>query len=299
MHWRLTKTGSLSLRQTIRKSSWILHAPFHTTHLGHQLLRIERINSQKTISVVIAENNRNIVLHSSSNLTGPEIETVTWRVRRMLRLGDDFQPFINLIRSYPINTTQDITSPAIIRGGSLFEDIIRAATYIWNESGSINASNFTWLVDHFGDPLPSNPTLHAFPEPDQILSNPESVITQIIPATSDTIIHIATLFAQQAPTIQAILEKELPSLELSKVLQNLLQLEDAPLSHVMLSLGRYDYIPSDTFAKQRWHQYVRISTQPLIHDIQQHFASWQPWGGLAYWLWDWQPVTEMNMLQSQ
>ena len=96
MHWILSTTDTFSLRQTIRQSSWLLHAPFRITHTGDQLLRIERLSQEKTVAVVIAQNNHNLVIHSSSNLSGTEIETLTKRARRMLRLGDDYKPFYNL-----------------------------------------------------------------------------------------------------------------------------------------------------------------------------------------------------------
>ncbi len=81
MHWILSTTDRFSLRQTIRQSSRMLHAPIRATHTGDQLLRIERITSQKTVADVIAQNNQNLVIHTSSKLSGPEIEELTKRAR--------------------------------------------------------------------------------------------------------------------------------------------------------------------------------------------------------------------------
>lgn len=292
MHWTLSTTGEYSLRQTIRQSSWILHAPFHTTHMGNQLMRIERIASEKTIAVVIAQNSRNIIIRTSGNLTGSEIEELTKRTRRMLRLSENFKPFHNLINANPLQIRQDLTSPAILRGTSLFEDIVRATAIDWNLEGHVDANKYTWLVDHFGDPLPSNPTLHALPEPSQILRDQDIVSEQLHPQVGETIIHVANIFETQDHKIGTILDQSIPSSDLSKELKHLLHLDDTPLSQVMLSLGRYDYIPADSLARERWRRFADMDINPLPMDVRHQFETWQPFGGLAYWLWDWTAVKQ-------
>ena len=146
MHWILSTTDRFSLRQTIKQSSWMIHAPFRVTHTGDQLLRIERIASEKTVAVVIAQNNQNLVIHTSSNLSGTEIEELTKRARRMLRLGEDFLPFYNLIENHPLKPDQYNICPTILRGTSLFEDVVRASSLVWNPEGIVDAQRFTWLV---------------------------------------------------------------------------------------------------------------------------------------------------------
>jgi len=294
MHWRLSTKGPFSLRKTIRQSSWMLHAPFQIIQMGSQLLRIERISREKIIPVVFAQSNQTLIIHTTSNLSGSEIEELTKRTRRMLRLSEDFKPFYNLIYTKPVLHNQDFSNPVHLRGSSLFEDIIRATTLAWDIEGTVDANKYTWLVDHFGDPLPSNPTLHAFPEPTQILEEQEAIIDQFQPSIGDTIIHVANIFETQPGTIDSILEQQIPSSALSEELNHLLHLDDAPLSQVMLSLGRYDYIPTDPLAQARWHRFANQYSGPQPADIRQHFEDWQPWGGLAYWLWDWQPVTEIE-----
>ena len=299
MHWRLSTKEAFSLRRTIRNSSWMLHAPFHTTHTGNQLFRIERITSEKTVAVVVAQNDQNLIIHSASNLSGSEIEELTKRTRRILRLGENFKPFYNLIETHPFQTRQDIFSPAILRGATLFEDVIRSTAFVWNLHGQLDANKYTWLVDHFGDPLPSNPTLHAFPEPSQILDDQQTVVDQLHPSMGDAIIHVANIFETQANNIGAIIDSRISSLALSDELRHLFHLDDLPLSQVMLSLGRYDYIPTDQLARERWSRYLNLDVQSVPLDIVQHFETWQPWGGLAYWLWDWAPVTEINILSNE
>lgn len=292
MHWILTTTDTFSLRKTIKQSSWILHAPFRTTHTGDQLLRIERITSHKTVAVVIAQQNQSLVIHTSSNLTGIEIEELTKRARRILSLGENFKPFLNLIKTKPLPIKESIISPTILRGATLFEDVIRATALVWYPEGHFDAYRYSWLVEHFGDPLPSNPTLHAFPNPGQILQGQQTVRDKLNPAVGSAIIHVANVFESQAYKIGAMLNKRIPSLDLSDNLKQLLHLDDTPLSQVMLSLGRYDYVPTDRLARERLSRYWNLEIKPSPVDVLKHFESWQPWGGLAYWLWDWTPVTE-------
>jgi 3-methyladenine DNA glycosylase/8-oxoguanine DNA glycosylase len=298
MHWILSTTDRYSLRQTIKQSSWILHAPFRSTHTGDQLLRIERITSKKIVAVVIAQNNRNLVIHTSSNLSGSEIEELTKRARRMLRLGEDFKPFYNLIGDKPLSSGRYQINPTFLRGATLFEDVIRAASLVWYPEGFVNAERYTWLVDHFGDPLPSNPTLHAFPSPSQILQDHQSISSELHPELGNTILHVADIFETQVHEISDILDKCIPSEELSMKLKNLLQLDETPLSHVMLSLGRYDFIPNDPVAREHWLRIWNTEDTPPL-DMVDHFETWQPWGGLAYWLWHYSPVATPTRLINQ
>ena len=54
----------------------------------------------------------------------------------------------------------------------------------------------------------------------------------------------------------------------------------------MLALGRYDYIPTDHRAQERVRQHITDrAISPAA--LQTMFEPWQPWGGLAFWLWDW------------
>ncbi len=53
-------------------------------------------------------------------------------------------------------------------------------------------------------------------------------------------------------------------------------------------LGRYDFIPVDSWAmtvvSHEWHNGNKITTK----DIEAAFEHWNEWKGLAYWFWDWE-----------
>ena len=59
----------------------------------------------------------------------------------------------------------------------------------------------------------------------------------------------------------------------------------------MMYMGRYDYIPTDTRAQQRVGTYLDDPTPATPAAVRAFFEPWQPWGGLAYWLWDWSANT--------
>jgi hypothetical protein len=213
----------------------------------------------------------------------------------MLRLGDDFKPFYNLIESNPLPIKGRI-SPAILRGTTFFEDVIRATSMMWHPDGDCDAQNYVWLVDRFGDPLPSNPTLHAFPSPDQIMGGEQAVITNMTPPMGETILHIADVFQTQAHKVWRVLDENIPTTDLTEKIQKLFHIKSTSVSQVMLSLGRYDYIPTDPVAVERWRRFWNVTDANRPLDIMEQFQTWQPWGGLAYWLWDWSPVKESSRL---
>ena len=78
--------------------------------------------------------------------------------------------------------------------------------------------------------------------------------------------------------------------ELAAQLAEELMLDTLGAGLLMLYLGRYDYIPTDTAAQQRVREYLQSTETVSEQDIVALFDRWHPWGGLAYWLWDWSKV---------
>jgi len=142
------------------------------------------------------------------------------------------------------------------------------------------------MVDHFGDPLPSNPTRHAFPTPQQILLG-DNILREAFPSNiARKLIRVAEKFSSKVKRIEGLTQEECPADALAAKLAKLLNLGPETMGLVMLSLGRYDYIP----ATLRLQQHTRLSNKGhrnIMRDAQAMFEPLQPWGGLACWLWDW------------
>lgn len=290
MHWILTVSDYFSLSGALRRSRYFLLPPFALNHSQGQLLRVERLLSGQIIALCITQTQAGLLIQANKRLSGPETEEVSRKVRRMLRLGENLSSFVKLARKDPALHTVTRQGAYILRGATLFEDALKILI-LTTSPKETGLSHATWLVDRLGDPLPSNPTRHAFPTPQQVLWG-ANLLEETLGATLGIqAIRIARTFLNHEEALKTLDQPELPAETVENELRQLLELNGYTLSLLMLALGRYDYIPTDSLACQRvsqeWHSGQPV--EPTV--VRAAFEKWHPWGGLAYWLWDWTQTT--------
>lgn len=295
MQWLLTVSASFSLTKLIGRSSWLIHSPFSVDASAEKLYRIERLQSGQSIALVMTHLSAGVSLHCESLLSGRETEEVSQKVWRMLRLGENLQVFIEKARLIPALSSVEKYGARFLRGSTFFEDVVKSVI-IAHLPSSLRSQYITWLVDNFGDPLLGNPTLHTFPEPQSLLEKPSWLRMQLGDELGEQIIRIAEVFQTQSQHVRflSLRSAHHPLSELKAQLQYLFALDDVALGLTMLSLGRYDYVPAD-FRARCWVSDLGLENNVLTEQpTKELFDSWQPWGGLAYWLWDWDVAPKSN-----
>jgi 3-methyladenine DNA glycosylase/8-oxoguanine DNA glycosylase len=306
MHWLLSTPDTFSLRNTIQRSGWLLYPPFHVHTLGTQLYRVEHLANSPAVGLTLYQAPAGLVLNTDAQLSGQEIEEASAKVWRMLRLEENIEPFLRLARHTENLDSTVRLGARLIRGATLFEDVLTATVAFRTEGDTLSWELVTGLVDRLGDPLPSNPTLHAFPTPERVLHDVPLLDGLLTRSLIDRIQRLAHLFHHQSDEVEALVHRPWSADDLAISLTREFELEAESLGLLMLSLGRYDHIPDDTLAQRRMGRYVRshamsdttgselaLSDQAVAdpNAARQFFARWQPWGGLAYWLWDWSRVS--------
>lgn len=286
MHWILTVSDTFSLAQVIRRSQWFLHPPFRVREAQGQLYRVERLTSGHTVAIIISQAPAGLILHTGERLTSKETEEISHRTWRMLRLGENLRGFLDVAKHTPGLDSAIRQGVRFLRGTTLFEDMIKAVI-LTRLPPARHRSYISWVVETFGSPLPTNPTHHAFPTPHQLIQKEKLLIAHNGGDLGEQITKIAHIFQAQSDDLQALIQGDRLLETLIANLQERLPISEETLGLVMLSLGRYDYIPTDEQARYRvsryWHQGHNIDPET----VKAVFAPWQPWGGLAYWLWDW------------
>ena len=290
MHWILTVSDTFSLAQVIRRSQWFLHPPFRVREAQGQLYRVERLTSGHTVAIIISQVPAGLILHTGERLTSKETEEISHRTWRMLRLGENLRGFLEVAKHTPGLESAIRQGVRFLRGTMLFEDIVKAAI-LTQLPPAQHRSYISWVVETFGSPLPSNPTHHAFPTPHQLIQKEKLLITHNGGSLGEQIMQIAHTFQTDDDDLQTLIQAEPPLETLVAGLQENIPVSEETLSLVMLNLGRYDYIPTDKRARYRVSRYWHQGSDVDPETVKAAFAPWQPWGGLAYWLWDWSDVT--------
>ncbi len=274
MEWILTLAETFSLSQILTRSHHLMLAPFEVQASQEILTRVERLSSGHTVTLSLYHSPEGLHLQTRERLTATEAEEVTCKTWRMLRLGENLLPFVNQAAHDPLWGPEIQRAGArFLRGATLFEDLSKALILGYT-SPNWGPAHIAWLIAQIGDPLPSNPTRHAFPTPHQILKH-QAILSKALGETLGKALGQAAEFFQARGNEVEILAN--PRIPLELVLRTFNQiplLNSQALAITMLNLGRYDYIPAAALNSQA-----------------PDFESWQPWGGLIYWIWTTSPLS--------
>ncbi|MBN1249881.1 MAG: hypothetical protein JXC32_19620 [Anaerolineae bacterium] len=293
MHWLLSVPETFSLREVIRRSGWLLIPSLHGKTMGDHLYRVEDLGGTP-VKLDIYQAPSGLVVQADPPLSGAQVEEASQKVWRMLRLDESLQPFLRAafhtegLRSVRRNGAR------LLRGTTFFEDVLTAALATWDARGEPHFSQVARLVDHLGVALPRNPTLHAFPDAERVLMGTDLLIELFGLELAEQVRTIAAVFELHKTRIEMLGRHRSSLDELETALSSHFHLSSAALSLLLLSLGRYDHIPTNEAAIRRLSYATGDGPQATTHDLLMLFGHFQPWGGLAYWLWDWSKVPQMQ-----
>jgi len=286
MHWLLSVPDTFSLREVVRRSGWLLYPPFRSQAVGDRLLRVEHLAEHTTVDLAIYQAPAGLVIQTEAHLSGAEVEEASHKAWHMLRLDENVQPFLRSARPHEALRSVRRMGARLLRGASLYEHVIVSALVAWDSQGMPDFAHVAGLVDRLGVPLERNPTLHSFPTPDRLLANAGDLDDVLGSDAAAHIDRIAHAFQGHHPRIRLLVRQPVTGAELAERLAAEFGLDAPAVGLLMLYLGRYDYIPTDEVALRRAAAYWPGAT-PLAQELVTFFEQWHPWGGLAYWLWDW------------
>jgi len=281
MHWILTTPEDFSLVQMLKRSWPFLLRPFEKTGHPERLHRVERLSSGTTVALTLVQMPREIALAVNEHLSGEEVEELSQKVWRALRLGEDLSGFLSLQRQLlPQVTISD--APRFLRGTSLFEDLVKALIISQSPPGWYDY-RVNWLVDRIGDSLPRNPTLHAFPQPEQLLWEQILIKSMFGPELARKLLQLAELFHEHGAELERLPQSPLPESALNTILEYVPDLEETTLDLIMLMIGHYQHIPASLQAYRR--VFGKFHTDHLSSgSLELQLRPWHPWENLAYWL---------------
>jgi len=87
--------------------------------------------------------------------------------------------------------------------------------------------------------------------------------------------------------LEALKTAELPTLDLRRELMRINGVGPYAAANLLMLLGRHDFIPIDSSAlaavSYEWYKGTPVTAK----DVEQRFAKWGEYKGLAFWFWDW------------
>jgi len=278
-----------SLPAVAGSHGWVKLAPFATDAPSGGLTYVGRLDSGRVVGMLVQKAADGVGVEVDGQLSEAERDQVARMVEWMLGLDQDFSTFYALARQEPkLAHVVQRAQGRLLRSPTLFEDVVK----------TILTTNTSWagtirmveaLVAQFGEPLPADPTRHAFPTPDRLAAADEGMLRSSarLGYRAPYVLELARAAASGALDLEALKTADTPTPQLRKRLLAIKGVGGYAAANLLMLLGRYDSVPVDSWAlKMVSHEWY--GGEPVGQaEVEAAFERWGEWKGLAYWFWDW------------
>jgi 3-methyladenine DNA glycosylase/8-oxoguanine DNA glycosylase len=289
MEFHLPAKPPFSLANLIRSHGWVQLLPFETDDDHSRLSYITQLTSGKVVDLHVREKHAGAMVTFDEKISPDEQREIEETISWMLELDFDITAFYQIARSEPkLAHAEAGARGRILRCATIFEDVVK----------TILTTNTTWggtkrmvrgLVESYGAPLAPDSERKAFPTAQRLAeANVETLRQECkLGYRAPYVLELAQKQAAGEIDLEALKRNTLPTPELRKQLLALKGVGDYAAANLLMLLGRYDYIPVDSWAlmmvSKEWFDGQPVSRQ----EVEVAFEKWGEWKGLAYWLWDW------------
>jgi 3-methyladenine DNA glycosylase/8-oxoguanine DNA glycosylase len=303
MKLSLTARKPFNFTSVVNSHGWRQLAPFSYDESSKTLSYILRLSNGRVIELKMNDG-RDGVIVETDRLNKKEHTEVTESVTWMFGLDMDFSAFYTASRIEPkLAHAKKQALGRVLRSPTLFEDVIKTiltTNTLWG--ATINMTRR--LVEEFGvsastavfgsADAPLRPPLSAentksFPAPEAIAaSDPATIKEKIRVGYRAPAIHeLAARVASGEFDLEALKHSSLPTLELRRELLTINGVGPYAAANLLMILGRHDFIPIDSYAlKMVSHEWYK-GRPVTAREVEERFAKWGAYKGLAFWFWDW------------
>ena len=290
MQINLTARPPFSLPSLMQSHGWLQLAPFSYAPGNDHFSTVHQLRNGRVLAMTVQPTHTGVRLTTDTTLDETESQELAHTLEGMLALGQDFSDFYNLAEGEPkLANVRKNADGRILRCPSVFEDTVK----------TILTTNTSWtgtirmvraLVDHFGAPLPQDPTQHAFPTPERLAVTDEATLRNQVRLgyRSPYVLALAKAVANRELDLESLRDIELPTQELRQRLLTIKGIGAYAAANLMVLLGRYDFVPVDSWARmlvsREWHHGAPIGAT----EVERAFERFGKWAALAYWFWDWE-----------
>jgi len=290
----LSARPPFSLPSVVRSHGWVQLVPFGEDERSGALTYVGQLDSGRVVEMRVQEASGGVSVEVDGPLSEAERAEVAQKVEWMLELNQDLTTFYALVRGEPkLAHVTERAQGRILRCPTLFEDTIKTiltTNTAW--SGTIRMVEA--LVSQFGDPLPADPSRHAFPTPDRLAATDEETLraTARLGYRAPYVLELARIVASGTLDLESLKTTDVPTAQLREQLLAIKGVGAYAAANLLVLLGRYDLIPVDSWAlKMVSHEWY--GGEAVGHaEVEAIFDRWGEFRGLAYWFWNWSYASE-------
>jgi 3-methyladenine DNA glycosylase/8-oxoguanine DNA glycosylase len=287
---KLPARPPFNFRETVHSHGWVQLTPLSWDENAQTLQFPLRLSTGKVLAVSVSGDAHGITASHGGTLSSAEKKELEATLVWIFALDRDLSPFYAAAQAEPRLAHMEAGGKGrILRSPTLWEDVVKTITTtntLWNATKAMCRK----LCEAYGDPLPDNPSIHAFPTPERIASETPAALAEVsrMGYRAPFLHELATRIARGDLDLQALINSDLPTPDLKKELRRIKGIGDYAAANLLMLLGRSDYLPIDSWARsmvsKEWYNGEPVTDK----QVAEAFARWGEWQGMAYWFWDWQ-----------
>ena len=277
-----------SLPAVIRSHGWVQLAPFSSAEQYEAVSYVDELAGGRVVVWTARPSPGGITAVLDAALDRAEEAEVTAKLTWMLGLEQDLSPFYAVAAGEPkLAHVAAGGHGRILRSPTLFEDTVKTILTT-NTAWSGTKRMVSALVDLYGAPLASDPAQRAFPTPARLATVSADELREVakLGYRAPHINELARRVAEGDLDLEALQTSALPTTELRRELLALKGVGPYAAANLLMLLGRTDYIPVDSYARDVVSREFYDGAAVGEKEIEAAFAHWGEWKGMAFWFWD-------------
>ena len=273
-----------SFPETLSAHGWRRLLPFVWCEETQTLERIEALTPGSAALLRLHEGDGEMIVEVDGDFDDAE---VIRRVRRMLQLDLTLDAFHAYCRTRPeLTHLVDCRRGRMLRCPTLFEDAVKVIATV-NTTWAQTIAMTGRLVEHFGTPLPDDPTRRTFPSPSQIAAVPFDDFAGLarMGYRNAYVYAIATRIAAGELDLEAWQDELLAAADLRTRLLSLPGIGSYGAACLMLYLGKPEHVNADSWARMLLGK--ELGRPVTDKEVRDFFAGHGEWRGLVYNFYPW------------
>jgi len=289
MEFTLPAKQPFNFRSVVGSHGWYQLSPFAFDDTSGLLTYVLRLDADRVVELRLRPADGGLSAGTDAALSAPERDQVARAVSWMFGLDLDLSAFYAAVRHEPkLSHAERNGSGRVLRSPTFFEDVLKTiltTNTLWAATKRMNGN----LIDQFGEPLPADGLRRAFPTPRRIAAASERQLREEtrLGYRAPYVRELGERVASGELDLEAFKTSDLPTLELRTELMKIKGIGPYAAANLLMLLGRPDFIPIDSWAlkmvSHEWHNGEPVTPK----DVEEAFAGWGDWKGMAYWFWDW------------
>jgi len=296
MKLTLTARPPFIFQSVIQSHGWYQLAPNVWDAERQVLTRVERLAKGRVVPLSLSGTGHQIIAEAPGRFGKREQSEIAGKLAWMFMLDADFDEFYALADGE--TKLQHVRPRAMgrwLRSSTLFEDVVKVmlTTNIqWGGTRRLAAA----LVGRYGESLPSNPSLRAFPVAEVIARSRETTLRSLgLGYRAPYLLQLARGVVSGKYDLAALADETRPTHDVRNDLLALPGIGPYAAATLLGLLRRYDFIGVDTEAVSNVSKGFYGGEPVGPKEVEAVFGRWGRYKSLAYWFWDWEGQQQSPM----